>query len=391
VREALVIAELAMSVALCIGAGLVVRSFANVMRVDRGFNADGVLKAQYQLPGSRYPRDFSRFPQFTEILQFNERLLARVREIPGVEDAAIASAHPLDAGFTNSWRVIGRESEGQDWPEISVRVTSPGYFPTMGLRLVRGRLLEEGDDTQAAPVAVINETTARRFFASQDPIGQQLAFWGLPRRIVGVVGDERIHGLTEETPPATYIPLAQAPSSAGVLLVRTSVAPMQVAGAVREAIHAVDGQLAVYGVEPFVATVMTSVGQRRFAVLVLGVFAVVTLALALIGIHGVVSYVAAQRVREIGIRIALGASRGSVISMVVRGGLALALIGIAAGLAAALAGTRLVAGLLHGIPSLDPVTFVLVPLVIVVAVVVATLVPAARAARAAPVLAIRAD
>ena len=153
VREGLVIAELAMSVALAICAGLVVRSFASVMNVDSGFRAEGVLKAQYQLPENRYPRDFSKFPNFTEILQFNERLLGRVRVIPGVQSAAIAAAHPLDAGFTNSWSVIGREAEGANWPEIAVRVTTPGYFETMGLSVVKGRLTEDTDDTQAAPVA----------------------------------------------------------------------------------------------------------------------------------------------------------------------------------------------------------------------------------------------
>jgi len=391
VREGLVIAELAMSVALAICAGLVLRSFTSVMNVDAGFNAQGVLKAQYQLPESRYPRDFSKFPHFTEILQFNERLLDRARSIPGVQSVAIASAHPLDAGFTNSWRVIGREAEAADWPEISVRVTTPGYFETMGLSLVKGRLMEETDDTQAPAVAVINETTARRFFASQEPIGQQLAFWGVPRLIVGVVKDERIHGLTEATPAATYIPLAQAPSASGVLLVRGSGDPMRLAGPVREAIRGNDAQLAVYGVEPFTATVMTSVSQRRFAVMVLGVFAIVTIALALIGIHGVVSYVAAQRTREIGIRLALGATRGSVIALVIRGGLVLALAGVVVGLAGAVAGSRLLTGLLFGVSRVDPMTFILVPLAVVLATLAATWLPARRAARAAPLSAIRAE
>jgi putative ABC transport system permease protein len=390
-REGLVVAELAMSVALAICAGLVLRSFASVMNVDAGFNAEGVLKAQYQLPESRYPRDFSKFPNFTEILQFDQRLLARVRALPGVESAAIASAHPLDAGFTNSWRVIGREAEAAEWPEISVRVTTPSYFGTMGLSLIKGRLLQDTDDTHAPAVAVINATTAKRFFASQEPIGQRLAFWGLPRLIVGVVQDERIHGLTEATPAATYIPLAQAPASSGVLLVRGAGDPMRLAGSVRQAIRDTDPQLAVYGLEPFTATVLTSVGQRRFAVLVLGVFAVVTMALALIGIHGVVSYVAAQRTREIGIRLALGASRRSVIALVIRGGLVLAFAGIVAGLAGAVAGSRLLTGLLFGVSRVDPVTFVVVPLAVVAATLAATWLPARRAARAAPLTAIRSE
>ena len=391
VREGLVIAELAMSVALAVCTGLVVRSFASVMNVDSGFNAQGVLKVQYQLPDSRYPRDYSKFPNFTEIQQFNTRLLERTQALAGVESAAIAGAHPLDAGFTNSWRVIGREAEAATWPEISVRATTPGYFGTMGLTLIKGRLIEAADDPQAPPVALINETTARRFFANQEPVGQQLSFWGLPRRIIGVVHDERIHGLTEATPPATYIPLAQAPSTYGVLLLRTSGDPMQLAGPVRQAIRDLDSQLALYGVEPFTTTVMTSVGQRRFAVMILGVFAIVTIALALIGIHGVVSYVAAQRTREIGIRLALGATRGSVVALVIRGGLILAMTGIVVGLLGAVAGSRLLSGLLFGISNVDPLTFVIVPLVVVAATLAATWLPARRAARAAPLTAIRSE
>jgi ABC-type antimicrobial peptide transport system permease subunit len=176
-----------------------------------------------------------------------------------------------------------------------------------------------------------------------------------------------------------------------VLLVRTNGDPMQVAAPLRRAIQATDAQLAVYGVEPFTATVMASEGQRRFAVLVLGVFAVVTIALALIGIHGVVSYVAAQRTREIGIRLALGATRGSVITMVIRGGLGLALTGIVVGLLGAMAGSRLLSGLLFGVSSFDPLTFVLVPLVVVLATLAATWLPAQRAARAAPLSAIRSE
>ncbi len=389
VRQGLVIAELAMSVALAVCAGLVVRSFSAVLNVDAGFDATGVVKAQYQLPSSRYPTDYRKFPNFTEIQQFNARLVQAASQIPGVTSAALAGSHPLDAGFTNSWVVLGRESEAANWPEISTRAVTPGYFQTMGVRLLRGRLLEESDDASAAPVAVINETVARRFFATQDPLGQQLNFWGIPRRIVGVISDERIHGLTSETPPATYAPLAQVPQRSGVLLVKTQGDPLALAEPVRQAIRSVDSQLAVFGVEPFSATVMTSVGQRRFAVLVLGVFSAVTIVLALIGIHGVVSYLAAQRTREISIRLALGATRNSVLALVLRGALGLAGIGIVLGLAGAMAGSRLLSGLLFGISRLDPVTFVLVPLVVVLATLIATWVPAYRAARSAPVSTLR--
>ena len=388
-RDLLVVAQLALCVALAVCAGLVTRSFAAVLRVDPGFTAGGVVKAQYQLPGSRYPRDYARFPDWPEINQFNDRLVARARAIPGVNAAGIAAAHPLDVGFTNSWQVVGREEESRGWPEISVRIVSPGYFETMGLTNIAGRLIGDGDNGAAAPVALINETAAKRYFATQDPVGQEIRFWGVRRRIVGVVRDERIHGLTTAAPPATYVPLAQAPPDAGVLLVRSDRDPAQLVSEVRRAIADVDPQLAVYGAEPFVATLSATLAQRRFAMLVLGAFALVTIVLAVVGVHGVVSYVAAQRTREIGIRQALGASRGSVIGLVLRGTAVVAALGIVVGLVAAAAGSSLLASLLFGVSRFDPLTFAGVPLAVIAIAFVSSYIPARRAARSAPLEAIR--
>jgi putative ABC transport system permease protein len=388
-RDLLVVVQLALCVALAVCAGLVTRSFAAVMQVDPGFSAGGVVKAQYQLPGSRYPRDFARFPDWPEIVQFNDRLVARAREIPGVEAAGIAAAHPLDVGFTNSWRVVGREEESRGWPEISVRIVSPGYFETMGLVRLAGRLIEDGDHARSAPVALINETAAKRFFSTRDPVGEELSFWGINRRIVGVVRDERIHGLTAPAPPATYVPLRQAPPNAGVLLVRSTRAPAQLVAEVRRAIADVDPQLAVYGVEPFAATLAATLAQRRFAMLILGAFAAVTIVLAVVGVHGVVSYAAAQRTREIGIRLALGATRGSVIGLMLRGTAVLAVVGIAAGLGSAAAGSGLLASLLFGVSRFDPPTFIGVPVAITLIALVSSYLPARRAATSAPLEAIR--
>ncbi|MGQ0648512.1 MAG: ABC transporter permease, partial [Gemmatimonadaceae bacterium] len=245
-RNGLVTAQIALCVALAVCASLVTRSFSAVLQVDPGFASAGVMKAQYQLPGSRYPRDFSKFPDFQEINEFTDRLLARIQEIPGIEAAGIAASHPLDVGFTNSWRVVGREEEeGRDWPEISVRIVSAGYFDAMGLAKRRGRLFEAGDNVHGPGVALINETAARRFFAEQDPIGQEISFWGRRRRIIGVVGDERIHGLTSAAPPATYVPLTQAPSNTGAVLVRSDRDAGQLAAEMRRDIGDLDQQLAV--------------------------------------------------------------------------------------------------------------------------------------------------
>ncbi|MBX6365223.1 MAG: ABC transporter permease, partial [Gemmatimonadetes bacterium] len=392
VRQALVVAELALSVALVVGAGLLIRSFWTVLRADPGFRTEGVLKAQFELPRSRYPQDYRLFPHWKEIQAFDAAVLERARALPGVRSAALAGAHPLDAGFTNSWSVVGREGESADWPEISVRQVTPGYFPTLGIRLLRGRLLQESDDAAAPRVGLINETAARRFFAGRDPLGEVIRIWGDVRwRIVGVIADERIHGVTEAAPPALYLPLAQAPGGSGVLLVRTAGDPARLAEPVRGAIHAVDPGLAVYGVEPLEATFLASIAQRRFTMLVLGAFAAVALLLALVGVHGVLSYTVSQRQAEMGIRMALGASRRDVVALVLRGGLGLALLGTALGLVGALAGSRVLASLLYGVGPLDPVTFLGVPAAVLAAAALASWLPARRATRVDPIVALRAE
>ena len=196
-RACLMVGEIALAVVLVIGAGLLIKSFWHLQQVNPGFDAERVVKAEFQLPGTRYPTDFSVFPNFKEIHQFNAALMQRVSALPGVESAAIAGNHPLDAGFTNSFAVVGREAEARDWPEISVRRATAGYFRTLRIPLVRGRLILESDTTEAAPVVLINEATVTRFFTTQDPIGQRIQLYGTPRTIVGVVGNEKIHGLTE--------------------------------------------------------------------------------------------------------------------------------------------------------------------------------------------------
>ncbi len=390
-REWLVVTELALSVTLVLCAGLLVRSVSRVLNVDPGFNAAGVLKAEFTLPTTRYPRDYRRFPDWPDTRRFVDATLQRVGAIPGVQSVALAGAHPLDAGFTNSFVVVGREAEAKDWPEISVRQVSPGYFATMGTRLVRGRLLEAGDDASAPRVGVINEAAALRYFGDRDPIGQEIKFWGMERRIVGVIGDERFKGPTQPAPPAIYAALAQAPPSAGALLVRSSRDLEELAPEVRRAIAEVDPQLAVYGVEPLSRTLLDSLGTRRFATLVLGAFAVLTLVLALVGIHGVLSYTTSQRTREIGIRLALGATRSEAAGSVVRGGLLLALVGTTVGLFAAAGASRFLQGLLFGVTRSDPVTYVAVAGVVLVAAVTATMLPALRASRVAPTEALRVE
>ncbi|MEZ4588238.1 MAG: ABC transporter permease [Gemmatimonadales bacterium] len=388
-REMLVVAELALSVALVLSAGLLVRSLWTVLRVDPGFEVERVVKAEYQLPQSRYPRDFSRWPAIDEIQSFNRQLLDEAARIPGAASVALAGAHPLDRGFTNSFVVVGREAESENWPELALRVVSPGYFETMGLTLTEGRLIDGRDRVDGVPVAMINEAARRRFFEDREPVGQQIRFWGTSREVIGVVSDERFYGVTEEAPPATYVPLVQAPMQGGVLLVRMGADPRPAGPLLRDAIRAIDPELAVYGVEPLAETLRASVAERRFTALLIGLFAAITVLLALVGIHGVISYATAQRSQEIGLRVALGATGGQVTGMVMRSGLVLAVVGTGLGLIGAMIGSALLRGLLFGVGRFDPLTYLAVPVIVLGATALATLLPALRASRAEPVEVLR--
>jgi putative ABC transport system permease protein len=393
VRNALVVAELALAVVLVCGAALLIRSFWTVQRVDPGFAAEGVLKAEYQLPSLRYPVDFRVWPDFKEQHAFNRALLARAAAIPGVRAAAIAGNHPLDPGFTNSFTIVGREAESKTWPEISIRRVSPGYFATVGLQLIRGRLLLDSDTTISPAVALINSAAVKRFFPDREPIGARLRFWGGERTIVGVVADEKFQGLAESSPIATYTPLSQTPSAngAGVLLVRTAADPSSLATAVTSAIHEIDPGLAVFAIEPLDDTLSRSIGQRRFTMLLLAMFACIALLLAAIGIHGVLSYGVSQRRREIGIRMALGARQPDLVALVLRQGLALTAVGLVTGFLGAIAFTRLLSTQLFGVTSSDPATFGAVAMLLGLVALAATVAPAYRAASVDPIVTLRSE
>jgi putative ABC transport system permease protein len=390
VRAVLVVAELALAVVLLAGAGLLIKSFWRLQQVDAGFTPEGVLKAEYQLPVPRYPRDFKQWPNFKEVHAFNDALLRRAAALPGVDAVAISGMHPLAPGFTNSFVIVGREAEAKNWPEISTRSVTPGYFRTVGLKLHRGRLLSDSDTTSGTPVAVINEAAAQKFFQDRDPIGARIGFWGTARTIVGVVGNERFHGLAEAPPIAVYTPATQTPSHSGVLLIKASN-PIALTAAARGAIREVDPALAVFAVEPLDETVARSVSQRRFTMLMLGIFAALALTLAAVGVHGVLSYGVLQRTREIGIRMALGARPASVLRLIVGQGVLLAAIGVALGLAGAVALTRVLTTLLFGVTPTDAPTLALVVMVLIGSAVFASYLPARRAMRVDPSVALRVE
>jgi putative ABC transport system permease protein len=272
-----------------------------------------------------------------------------------------------------------------------MRRVTPSYFATMGLQALRGRLLSDADGTTSAPVALINQAAAERFFPDRDPIGARIRFWGTSRTIVGVVTNERFQGLTAAAPIAAYTPLSQTPSATGTLLLRTRMEPASLATSAERVIHDIDPGLAVFAVEPLDRTISRSVSQRRFTAFLLGAFAALAVILAAIGVHGLLSYNVAQRRQEIGIRIALGAGRGAVLGLIVREGVGIIFAGLIGGLAGALVLTRLLQALLFGVSPTDPLTFVVVAAVLAAVALMATLLPARRAARVDPLPALRAE
>lgn len=383
----LTVSQLALAMILVAGAGLLVRSFWQLRAVDPGFQTDGILKAEFELPRGRYPQTFATFPRWPETARFHDALLQGLTSLSGVQAVALASDHPLAAGTTNSFVVIGREAEARNWPEMSVRSVSAGYTDVTGLGLRAGRHLRASDTADAAAVLVINETARRLFFPTQDPLGQQIGFWGVRRTIVGIVADEKIHGVSQPTPPIAYAPLGQLPL-ADTVLVRVQGDPAASTADVRRVFQAVDPGVAVFGAEPLEQTLSASLSRERFTMLLIGLFASVTMLLASLGVYGVLSYGVSQRTTEIAVRLALGALPGDIVRMVVRQGTGLLIAGLSAGSVGALLLGRLIASLLFGVTPYDPWTFGAAIAVMSVAGLLAAYVPARRAALLPPALAL---
>ena len=392
-RSALVVAEVALSVVLVIGAGLLIKSFRTLTSVDPGFRPEQVLKVQYQLPPTRYPMDFTQFPNFPEILDFNRTIRERVAELPGVVSVAVASNHPIEDGFTNSFLIEGREDEFESQAELPMRIVSPGYFATVGVPLLSGRVFGPADGVDSPGVLIINRAAAQRYFPAGDAIGSRIGFWGAGfREIVGIVGNERFKGLDSEAPPAMYPSTYQVPMLGAVrLLVRTAGEPENMLGAVRGVVRELDPALPLFSVETLDQALAASVGRDRFTAQLVTTFAAVSLFLALLGVYGILAYSVAQRTAEIGIRVALGATQQGVARMVVRQGMALVGGGILLGLTGALATSRLLESQLYGVSTVDPQTFGGVALGTAAVALVASFLPATRAARVDPSVALQTE
>jgi len=323
-------------------------------------------------------------------------LIEKVAALPGVQAAGAAMVTPLSGNdFVLGFMIEGRPpypAGGE--PDTNYYSVTPGYFKAMGIPLLRGRLFTERDTKDATRVVVINETMAKRFFPGEDPIGKRLHVTMGPllyREIVGIVGDVKHYSLDQETKAQTYEPYAQQPFSGMTLVARTSGDPAGLSAAIRGEVVKIDKELPISNVKTLEQYLSTSIAQQRFSVLLLGIFAAVAMALACVGIYGVLSYSVAQRRREIGVRMALGAARRDVLRLVVGHAMFLTLIGVAIGLGAAFALTRVMSTLLFGVSATDPMTFGLIALLLVAVALLAALVPARRATKVDPMVALRCE
>ena len=390
-RSVLAAAQIALALVLLTAAGLVLRSFARLTSVDPGFNPVHLLKAEVSLPRFKYAS-----PDGWRM--FADTLLAKVRAEPGLQNAAVAVPAPIADGTVNlSVTVVGETpaSSNADSSASYVSIT-PEYFRVMQIPLMTGRMFDSHDAKRSRRVCIISEAFARSHFGGQSPIGRHLRF-GFPpdgnvdREVVGVVGDLRDTALDREPGPMMYVPFAQAPFPGAVLLVRTSVGTGSALAAIRGDVGAIDPDLPVTEAGTMDSLIDASLAQPRFRTVLLGLFGAVALALAAIGVFGVISYSVSRRSHEIGVRMALGASRGRVLGMVLREAGTVTLGGIALGLPCALIASRLMRHLLFSVSDRDPWTLAGVAATLAVAAALAALVPARRATRLLPIMALRHD
>ena len=391
-RQALVISEVALATVLVIGAGLLLKSFNQLRQVEPGFDPDHLVAVQVKLPENKYA-------ELPKVRAFYTELLERAGRVPGVRAAAVAMEHPLSGGWTSSYTVsheppppLGHE------PEARVRPVMPGYFRTAGVRLLAGRDVSERDIEGAPGVVVVNEAFLRKHFPGASPsaaLGHRVLrqpWWpGMPAEfeIVGVAADERFLGPQEATDPATYFPLAQFTLSDMYVLARTTGDPAAFVAALRREVAALDPDVPLDNARTMDQALGDLVAAPRFNTSLLAIFAGVALLLAALGIYGVLAYAVAQRTPEIGVRMALGAPRASVLRLVVGHGMALALAGVAAGTAAALALTRSLQHLLFDVRATDPAVFGAVALLLATVALAACYIPARRAAKVDPMVALR--
>jgi predicted permease len=387
-RNLLVVVELALSLVLLISAGLLIRSFVRVQRVPPGFDASNVLAMRLSVAGSSYKGERRGI--------FYQELLERVRRLPGVDSAGTAAILPLSGSI--SWGGITIEgyqtSSGQEQMQADQRNASTGYFETMRIPLIKGRFFNEQDAKDSQKVVIIDENMARTYWPNADPVGRRLKIGGADSKdpwltIAGVVGNVKQYDLETASRVALYLPVQQYPESTMYLATRTTVAPPSLAATIAGVVRSMDPNIPIFEVKTMDQRLSESLARRRFAMLALGLFAALAVLLAGVGIYGVMSYSVAQRTSELGIRLALGARPFDVLRLILTHGFNLALIGVALGVTASFAVTRLLSSLLFGIKSTDFATFGILSTLLIVIALLACYIPARRATKVDPLVALR--
>jgi len=409
-RTGLVISEVALALVLLIGSGLAIRSFQRILHVDAGFNSSGILTFTVNLPQSYDPQpDQLRIGAPPKVAEFYDQLLERIEHIPGVRSAGATSSLPLEGeNWTKLFVALDRPlpTSFEETPHVQYRPVAGDYFKTMGIRLLQGRLLNDHDQANTALSVVVNQKLAQKFWPEQDPIGKVVLLsppenpipanllprgYHVPRfTVVGVVADAHYGSLNADAVPVAYASIRQHDyTTGGSFVVRTDGDPRALTPSVRSALAQIDKGLPMADVYTMEEIMYSSVAQPRLEAVLLGLFGGLAMVLAAVGIYGVMSYSVSERTSEIGIRMALGASPASILRMVCKQGLMLTGIGLAAGLGLALGLTRLMSKLLFGVSPTDPVTFVIIAVMLAIVALLACWVPARRATSVDPLVALR--
>jgi putative ABC transport system permease protein len=388
VGNLLISAEVALAITLLVGGGLLARTVWQLQRVKLGFDERNALTVTLQLPEKKYADDHS-------VGLFSQQLVQEISTLPGVESSAVARILPIMHNLPAGFYVEGRQRQPDNQlPLTNYSAVSPAYFKAMGIPLVAGRAFTDRDGENSPRVAIISESLAQHFFSGENPIGKRINVTTGQERyreIIGIVGDVKQKGLTQETAPHTYEPFAQAPDRFMTLVMRTSSDPMALVPAIRSKVLALDSDLPLQRVSTLDRVIANSIRPQRFTSAVLAVFAGVALFLAAAGLYGVISYSVAQRTRELGIRVALGAQVPDVMKLVLKEGMKFVLIGEVVGLAAAFGLTRLLSTLLFGVTPTDAPTFIGVTLMSTAVGLVACYIPARRATKVDPLVALKAE
>jgi len=385
-RGGFVIAQVALSLVLLVAAGLLIKSFNRLLRVNVGFRPERLLSLEYRLPRSKYQELPAQW-------NFHRQVMDRIQQLPGVQSVALVRGLPFSGnGATMPITIPDREPppKGRE-PEVMVNTATSNYFETIGIPFIKGRLFDDHDQPNTPPVVIINQTMARKFWPNEDPIGRQVKSVpdGTVATVIGIVGDAKHYWLEEEQLPQMYSAYSQEPGYFATVVIRTTVEPLGLSEQVRQALWKVDADQPMWKIRTVEFLVNRSVADRKFLLTLMGLFASLALVLTMIGLYGVISYLVKQRTQEIGIRIALGAQMRDILQMVLKQGMFLVLTGVALGLATAWLTTRLIASLLYQVSATDPITFAVIAVFLILVALISCYLPARRATKVDPIVALR--